>query len=191
MEQSIKNIYVEYKLRGWLDSKKLFEVNVGEVHKTIIGTFKKKFNISEAEYDGMVEEFLDIQKIKPKFTKEREKGFGDIVSFYKWYKKEEKKGKKCGYCGVSSNTLKNLFDTGKLDSKKFTETLHIERKNPNKEYSTENCMFACSLCNNAKSDLISEDNYRDYFSTSMSKFLEDLNDDKIENKHEGVSAEHN
>jgi hypothetical protein len=183
MKKGAKEKYVEYKLKGWLDSKKLFENNVSKIDKTIIGTFKNMYDISEFEYDSMVEEFLDIQIVKAKFTKEREEGFGDIVSFYKWYKAEVKNGYKCGYCGTEAKVLEKLFDEKKLHSKKFTSTLHIERKDPNKPYSKNNCMFACSLCNNAKSDLISVSNYRQYFKDSMKNFLHDLYNDKINNIH--------
>ena len=94
---------------------------------------------------------------------------------------------KCYYCNIDANTLEQLFKE-KLNSTKFNETLHIERLRPKEPYSEKNCRLACSLCNNAKSDLISDDNYKNYFSKCMSKFLEDLNDDKIENKHEGDSV---
>jgi len=183
ISKDIEDKYIEYKLEGWLDSKALYKKNVGELtEKTIIGSFKNKFEISHEDYDELVENHSDIQNIKQKFTLEREEGFETIHNFYVWYKSQKKE---CGYCGTSAGTLKILFENDKLISKKFTETLHIERKNPNELYNTENCMLACSLCNNSKSDLISEKNYRKYFAGCMGKFLKDLSDGKIENKDEG------
>ena len=182
IRKDIEDKYIKYKLEGWLDSKKLYEANVGELtENTIIGSFKNKFQISHEDYDELVENHSDIQNIKQKCTAERKEGFNTIHNFYVWYKSQKNE---CGYCGTSADILKILFENEKLTSKKFTETLHIERKNPNKPYSPTNCMLACSLCNNSKSDLISEKNYRKYFAGCMGKFLKDLKDDKIENKDE-------
>jgi len=183
VSKEVEKKYIEYKLEGWLDSKKLYEEKIGTLtEKTIIASFKKKFDISHEDYDELVEKHSDIQEIKARCTLERKKGFGNIFSFYKWYKSQEKK---CGYCDTTAETLHLLFKEEELTSKKFTETLHIERKNPQEAYSSENCMFACSLCNNAKSDLISEENYRRYFAPSMGKFLEDLSKNKIKNEFKG------
>jgi 5-methylcytosine-specific restriction endonuclease McrA len=172
--------YIKYKLEGLLDCKKKYkEKHENYNNKEVLyKDFQKRFNISHDEYNNYVKKFADIQGIKAKYTKEREDGFKSIIKFYDWYKSQEKK---CGYCGTSENTLKKIFESKKLTSKKFTATLHIERKNPNGEYNEENCMLACSLCNNAKSDLINEENYRKYFEKSMNKFLKDLNNDLIKN----------
>lgn len=109
----------------------------------------------------------------------RKEGFGNFYNFYNWYLKEEDK---CYYCGITSIQLKHLFDSGKLNSTKFNETLHIEQIDAKAGYNPKNCRLACSLCNNTKSDLISKENYKKYFSISMKNFLNDLVEDKIENK---------
>jgi len=145
---------------------------------------EKELNINRKEIQKLFTdtkiERNNIQKIRNKFQGKKKEGFNqNFEFFYKWYKSQEKK---CGYCGTSENTLKKLFESKKLTSKKFTATLHIERRNPNGEYNEENCMLACSLCNNAKSDLINEDNYREYFEKCMNQFLKDLSDGLIENR---------
>ena len=124
-------------------------------------------------------------------------GFKD---FYKnWYKGREKK---CHYCGTAEEMLKELFPkkdednqqntdktqsvkTHKIGSKKpsFTGTLHIDRLNPNLGYKPNNCVFACALCNNAKSDMINAENFKKYFGEKMSEFLTALHNDKITNIH--------
>ena len=116
---------------------------------------------------------------KNQFTEERKNGFGSFKDFYEWYLEQ---GDKCFYCETSSDILKELFDSKKLNSTKFNSTLHIERLNPKEKYSRENCRLACSLCNNTKSDLISEENYKKYFSKAMESFLKDLKNDKIKNE---------
>jgi hypothetical protein len=105
-------------------------------------------------------------------------GFDTAESFYKWYKNQHDR---CCYCETSYVQLKTLFDKGKIKSTKFNGTLHIEQSDPKQGYTPVNCKLACSLCNNAKSDLISKENYDAYFRESMKNFLQDLSDGKIEN----------
>ena len=101
--------YKEYKLRGLLDSKKLYEMEHTTIkfESTIAKTFKKQFNISEDEYDSYVEKFSDIQKIKSKYTEERADGFKSIIKFYDWYKKQ---AQICGYCNISQKELYELLE---------------------------------------------------------------------------------
>lgn len=138
-------------------------------------------DLGNLESDNKImNEKAKIDKLfKNQFTEERKKSFGNFKNFYEWYLEQ---GDKCFYCETSSDTLKFLFDSNKLNSTKFNSTLHIERLNPKENYSRKNCRLACSLCNNTKSDLISKENYKNYFATAMSNFLIDLQSSKIENK---------
>jgi hypothetical protein len=111
-------------------------------------------------------------------NEKRKSGFGSFETFYNWYIEQNDK---CFYCDTTYETLKSLFDSGKLKSNKFNETLHIEQKDPKQGYNPDNCCLACSLCNNAKSDLISRENYQKYFAKAMKEFLQELNNDEIEN----------
>lgn len=103
-------------------------------------------------------------------TSERREGFGGFEEFYKWY---ISKGGKCYYCGITQDELNQLFDTGKVKSKKpaFSAKLQIEKKNPNGEYNAHNCELVCCLCNNAKSDMISEEDYQKFLAKGMGDFL--------------------
>lgn len=123
-------------------------------------------------------------------------GFKD---FYKnWYKGREKK---CHYCGTAEEMLKELFPkkdednqqntdktqsvkTHKIGSKKpsFTGTLQIDKKDPDKGYKADNCVLACVLCNNAKSDMINDENFKNYFGEAIGKFVADLYKGVITNK---------
>ena len=155
------------------------------------------------ENNGKTEQFfadvlkIDIQDIKSldsdtkdkrerinklfnnQFTGNRKTGFETFENFYAWYKEQKNE---CYYCGTNAGTLTKLFSEGKIKSTKFNATLHIEQLNPKDGYSWANCKLACSLCNNAKSDLISKDNYATYFATAMKTFLNDLSDGTIQNK---------
>ena len=61
-----------------------------------------------------------------------------------------------------------LFISSKKQS--FSGELQIERKNPNEDYSADNCEFACVICNNAKSDMISADNFTKFFVPGIKKY---------------------
>ena len=94
--------------------------------------------------------------------------------FYEWYVKQPKK---CYYCGIEEEKLQKIFDVenGILHTKRNRgRVLELERKNAkNNEYSPENCVMACYLCNNHKSDLISEKDHLGYFAKNIYNYLED------------------
>ena len=94
--------------------------------------------------------------------------------FFEWY---EKQPKKCFYCGIEEEKLKKIFDVenGILHTKRNRgSVLELERKDAkNNEYSPENCVMACYLCNNHKSDLISKDDHIKYFATDIYNYLND------------------
>lgn len=117
----------------------------------------------------------DIQKIRDKFKGERKKDFSnDFEDFYDWFKSKEDY---CGYCGISQDQLYELF-SNKLPlnekTKRSSGTLEIERLNSAGNYSKENIILACPLCNNAKSNLIDEDSWREIFAEPMKRYYNKL-----------------
>jgi len=48
--------------------------------------------------------------------------------------------------------------------------LQIERKDPDGDYCADNCEFACVICNNAKSDMISADDFTTYFVSGIKEY---------------------
>ena len=111
-------------------------------------------------------------------------GFGNFKNFYEWYKKQPTKDgeKYCVYCGTAESTLKKLFkekdDESEcykpLYSKKrsFTATLQIDRKNSEEGYKAENCVLACTFCNNAKSDMVRNgDEFKNAFGKAIGDYL--------------------
>lgn len=62
---------------------------------------------------------------------------------------------KCSYCGISKEQISLLGNEKKLYNKRSDTrgyNLEIDRKNPNKEYTKDNCCMSCYWCNNAKTD---------------------------------------
>ena len=80
--------------------------------------------------------------------------------------------------------LNGVFDSKKIESKKpsFTATLQIDKKDPDNGYKADNCVLACVLCNNAKSDMINDENFKNYFGEAIGKFVADLYKGVITNK---------
>ena len=101
--------------------------------------------------------------------------FGDdFESFFAWWceKTPEDGIRRCYYCEVDERALKDAFDLKIISSKKrsFSGELQIERKDPNGDYSADNCEFACVICNNAKSDMISADDFTTYFVPGIKEY---------------------
>ena len=61
---------------------------------------------------------------------------------------------------------------GLVISKKpsFSGELQIERKDPDGDYCHDNCEFACVICNNAKSDMISAEDFKKFFVPGIKEY---------------------
>ena len=101
------------------------------------------------------------------YFKEKGKRF-----FFEWYDKQERK---CAYCGIEEWKLEKLFGNGILSTKRGRgRKLELERRDANtNKYSPENCVLACYLCNNHKSDLITEADHLKYFSKPIREYFEE------------------
>jgi len=69
-------------------------------------------------------------------------------------------GNKCYYCGIEEDDLIPIwgkFYGGKTRGKK----LEVDRRDNEKDYSLENCVLACSICNNAKSDKFTDKEFKE------------------------------
>ena len=67
----------------------------------------------------------------------------------KLYKKDESKFHHCHYCGIEEEDFFRIW--GKFYGGKRRK-LEVDRKDNEKDYNEENCVLACPICNNAKSD---------------------------------------
>ncbi len=92
--------------------------------------------------------------------------------FFEWFRKQPRI---CAYCGIEEHKLEELFAAGVLSTKRGRgKSLELERKDSKSNLYTEgNCVLACYFCNNHKSDIISEEDHRQYFAPHIRKFLED------------------
>lgn len=81
--------------------------------------------------------------------------------------------RRCYYCGIEETKSQAAFEKGLLQSKKFTGTLHIDKKDPDEGYNRYNCEFACALCNNAKSDIFTEKDFMKCIAPAIKKYWND------------------
>jgi len=71
----------------------------------------------------------------------------------------ERDRRECYYCGIKEEDFIRIwgkFYGGKTRGRK----LEVDRKDNGKGYSLENCVLSCSICNNAKSDKFTEEEFK-------------------------------
>jgi hypothetical protein len=121
-------------------------------------------------------------KLKPlkqirDWYKDKEKrnisGFTDFEDFRNWYE-ENVQDKFCFYCGLTERELQKIVHLGILTSNRFPMNgvflrgknrgywLEVDKKNPKTNYSRENCVPCCYLCNNDKSDVFDGEKYKEF-----------------------------
>jgi len=74
----------------------------------------------------------------------------------KLYKRD---GRRCYYCRIKEENFIQIwgpFYGGKTRGRK----LEIDRKDNLKGYTEENCVLSCAICNNAKSDKLTDEEFR-------------------------------
>lgn len=72
----------------------------------------------------------------------------------KLYKRD---GRECHYCGIGEKDFFRIW--GKFYGGKRRK-LEVERKDNIKGYNEENCVLACPICNNAKSDKFTYEEFK-------------------------------
>ena len=105
-------------------------------------------------------------------------------AFYEWLSPQLELDE-CAYCGTKGEVLRSLFDKdgGVLSSKrKGGAGLELERRDAKGNlYTEENCVLVCYVCNNHKSDVISEADHRKYFAPIIHQYLMDKYNEQQQN----------
>lgn len=165
--EKAEEAYVQYKVKGWLDLRDDYQKYVNpniEKKTTMEQAFIDQFLINAEDLEKIKEKHADIQKWKNKFNnkqntvEENEFKFNNFEEFYNWYKEQTKDGEICCYCGVHQKNINGskIIERSKR-GKQRGNSIEIERVETSEEkniYSPQNCRLACYVCNNAKSDLL-------------------------------------
>ena len=172
----VKKSFLRLYLKGAIGSRDIAEKLLDKASSkfTIFEMIRNRLNLKDtSEVECLKEHYEIIMRKYEIVNKEKDKKFEEMKKFALWYKESNKE---CYYCGISKENLKKLFDNKVIQSKKpsFNSTLQIERLNPDKGYVKDNCVLACCICNNAKSDMINAKNFKEYFAESVKKFYNDL-----------------
>lgn len=82
----------------------------------------------------------------------------------------------CEYCHITKKKINALIDKQLLNKKKHTRgwSLEIDRKEPNLEYTRENCVWCCYWCNSAKTDEFSHQEFKE-----IGKVIENIWDGRL------------
>ena len=146
-------------------------------YKALEDFYTEELKISKDELKSLEKSFSDYKVLQDKYYRKnikRKEIFSQPKRILEWYREQNEQ---CQYCGITQQELYEIVDKyGNLTlnggTKRSKGTLEIEKRDSSKEYTFTNIILACPLCNNAKSNLIDEDSWRDLFVKPMRKFYE-------------------
>ena len=148
------------------------------IYKTLNEFYLLELDISQEQLTELRAEFADFNKLYTRyFNEQREKLFNDPTKLLKWY--NDQNGS-CNYCAITQEELLKIVKNrgGNLTlnnkTKRSKGNLEIEKLNPSEGYTFDNSVLACPFCNNAKSNLISEDDWREFFKPAMQHYHKKL-----------------
>lgn len=140
---------------------------------------EEKLTIDTYMLKGLKEDFREYHELYTQYYNNlRTDLFLNPVELVNWFSKQENS---CGYCGVTGTELQEIVKkrNGNLTlnnkKKRSKGTLEIERLDSvSNKYDFYNIILACPLCNNAKSNLIDEDCWRELFRKPMQEYYKKL-----------------
>lgn len=155
--------------------------NQGEArnkYKSLDEFYQIELQITSDELNQLRDNFKRFNELYSKyFNKQREILFENPQKLLEWY---DKQNESCNYCEITQIELHKIVEkrNGNLTlnqkTKRSKGTLEIEKLNPNEGYTFDNSVLACPFCNNAKSNLISEKDWRKFFAPVMKNYLNTL-----------------
>jgi len=149
----------------------------------------KKIKDNGNDYDSKLMNLLGMSEDEYEgWLKKRNQGLGSIqnqkkgylcktwknkpIKFRLWYlKKYIKQSGLCEYCKVPQKFIRDIYNRRDgwregnkktQDNKKGTRgwSLEIDRRKPKRNYTVQNCVLVCYPCNNAKSDVFAEEEFK-------------------------------
>ena len=142
--------------------------------------YKEELQIDSVKLNELRIYFQKYNVLYNKYRKNniaREGLFSDYNKLLEWYNDQQES---CNYCGISQSNLTKIVESRKGNltlnqkTKRSKGSLEIEKLNPLKGYTFDNSVLSCPLCNNAKSNLISEEDWRKYFAPAMKRYFNSI-----------------
>ena len=134
-----------------------------------LGIDRKKYTELTKKLDlERADEIRKIRRIRSLYHNKKKKNFDfpNFNSFYKWHEQQWKEQEgKCYYCHTDEHVIATLLEKKYSHRKRLNRGryLEVERKDAtSNKYNSQNCVLACYFCNNDKSDIFNEGEYRAY-----------------------------
>lgn len=147
-------------------------------YKSLDDFYMAELKINQDELNQLRTDYKQFNELYTRyFNEQRKELFEKPNAFIEWYDKQEES---CNYCGITQSDLHRIVKSrnGRLTlnqkTKRSRGTLEIEKLNPNVGYTFNNSVLSCPFCNNAKSNLISEDDWRLFFVPAMKKYFNSI-----------------
>jgi hypothetical protein len=144
----------------WMPEDTIGNLKIRDVEKSI--------NDNKAQFTA----FADAQRLQEWYVEDRFPTLFPEEEFVKIYESD-----RCYYCKVTTRNIELLAENFKIYKKNLRGwKLELDRKMPNDEYSSQNCVMACYWCNNAKTDEFTADEFQpiaDALGTIWKKRLRD------------------
>lgn len=142
-----------------------------------IDDFKcQALNLDMNELSELRKKYSFIYTFYKKYGQNRPEFFKNPEAFVLWY---EEQNNQCHYCDTTQINLNKIVEKrgGNLTyndgTKRASGSLEIEKLNPSKGYTLDNSVLACPFCNNAKSNLIKDSDWKKHFADAMKKYLKE------------------
>jgi 5-methylcytosine-specific restriction endonuclease McrA len=149
-----------------------------KIYKSLDSFYQDELRIDSDELEELRSKFKRFNDLYSKYFNPQRRGlFENPDKLLEWY---DKQNGSCNYCEITQSNLYKIVEKrdGNLTLNKKTKrskgTLEIEKLNPGEGYTFENSVLCCPLCNNAKSNLISEEDWRSYFAPAMKNYLKSI-----------------
>ena len=162
----------EFLLQHLTEGKSYSDIVKNESNSAMLEQLQSwwKTEIKLRTYIKRANQLFNARKGKKEFSEFENNG---RRYFVEWFLSHEKS---CFYCGIEEYKLEVIFGEKGIQTKRNRgKKLELERKDAKtNQYAPNNCVLACYVCNNHKSDLISEKDHKRYFADAIYSYLNDI-----------------
>lgn len=188
-----EQIYFDLKYKNRLDAiirseeklelKKRYPVTKNYIKNAITNDYNLDYEECKKSFEDKYSNYVIYYNNY--YSDERAHFFLNPDELMKWF---DEQNDSCGYCKVTYTDLQKIVNhrggnlTLNKKKKRSKGSLEIERLEPSIEgtlyhgYTYGNCILACPLCNNAKSNLIDDASWRTLFVPAMKLYYKKLLD---------------